>query len=143
MAYRMCRAVICPLGVAVAMLAASETFAGQAAAGPFVASRHSISRAPFAGHHRRHHPGAFRPATAGFVYGTSTAEPVAEVTQPVPGPGEIRYTYSYDVPWDWAHRFPPMAAPSDRPYLPSCPSETVTVPGLNGQDRTVSIMRCY
>ena len=141
MAYRVCRAVIGPLSVV--LLAASETFArsAQAPAGAPVASSHLISRAPFVGHHRRHHPGPFRPAAAGFSYGASTGEPASDPAPPIPG--DIRYTYSYDVPWDWAHRFPPMVAPSDRPYVPSCPSETVTVPGHNGQDRTINIMRCY
>jgi hypothetical protein len=57
--------------------------------------------------------------------------------------GDIRYTYSYDVPWDWAHRFPPAVAPSDRPYVSNCPVESVTVPGRGGQERTVNVMRCY
>jgi hypothetical protein len=27
--------------------------------------------------------------------------------------------------------------------VPSCPSETVTVPGRNGEPQTVGVMRCY
>ena len=61
-----------------------------------------------------------------------------DVTQP----SNIHYTYTYDVPWDWVHRFPPMVAPSDRPYTQSCATETVNVPGRDGE-RTVNVMRCY
>ena len=72
-------------------------------------------------------------------YGTG-GEPMPEVNQPMSG--DVRYTYSYDVPWDWAHRFPPAVTPSDRPYVSSCPVEAVTVPGRNGE-RTVNVIRCY
>ena len=30
---------------------------------------------------------------------------------------DIRYTTTYDVPWDWAHRYPPNVAPSERRAL--------------------------
>ncbi|MGC0394370.1 hypothetical protein ABIF91_006756 [Bradyrhizobium sp. USDA 241] len=55
----------------------------------------------------------------------------------------MRYTYTYDVPWDWTHRYPPNVVPSNRPYVPSCPTEQVTVPGRGGSEHTVNIMRCY
>jgi hypothetical protein len=57
---------------------------------------------------------------------------------------DVNYTYTtkQDVPWDWAHRFPPMVAPSNRPYVPGCSSEPVTVPGSSG-DHTVNVIRCY
>ncbi|WP_371126093.1 hypothetical protein [Bradyrhizobium sp.] len=102
-----------------------------------------MPRPPFVGHHRRSHPGAFWPAAGGYYYGPpSHSEPLAaDVNQSITG--DIRYTYTQDVPWDWPHRFPPMVAPSDRPYVQSCPAETVTVPGRNGKERTVNIMRCY
>ena len=143
MAYRIVYgALIGPLSVAALVLAANDTSARSAQAAPRVASPHSISRPPVVGHHRRHHPGAFWPATGGFLYGPpSYGEPRADVNQTISG--DIRYTYTYDVPWDWPHRFPPMVAPSDRPYVQSCPAETVTVPGRNGKERTVNIMRCY
>ena len=60
-----------------------------------------------------------------------------------PMSGDVHYTNTYDVPWDWAHRLPPMVAPSERPYLPSCPTETVTVTGRGGQEQTVNVMRCF
>ncbi len=145
MAYRIYGALIAPLSVAVLMFAASDSFARSAQATPRsgAASAHAMHRAPGVGHHRRHHPGAFWPATGGY-YGPSSygEQPLAaDVNQTIKG--DIRYTYTQDVPWDWPHRFPPAVAPSDRPYVQSCPSETVTVPGRNGTERTVNIMRCY
>lgn len=58
--------------------------------------------------------------------------------------GDIHETYTYDVPMDWAHRFPPNVIPSDRPYIVSCPVEVVRVGGGNrGRPHTVNITRCY
>jgi hypothetical protein len=56
---------------------------------------------------------------------------------------DVRYTYTYDAPWDWVHRLPPNVVPSNKPYVSSCPEETVKVPGRDGAERTVNIMRCY
>ena len=61
---------------------------------------------------------------------------------PAPASNDVRYPYTQDVPWDWAHRYPPAVVPSDRPYVSSCPTESVTVPGRDG-DRTINIIRCY
>ena len=138
-------AFIASLSVVALMLAANETFAGSGAAlrGGFT-STHSISHPSVAQslrHHRRNNVGTLRPAVGGFFYGPSNGEPMVDVTQPISG--DIHYTYTYDVPWDWAHRYPPAVTPSERPYVPSCPAETVTVPGHDGKEQTVSIMRCY
>jgi len=144
MAYRTCKAFIVPLCVAILMLAANETFARSGvapAARGGVASPHAISRPAFVGHHRRNNPGAFWPATGGFFYGPPGGEAMPNVNQPISG--DMRYTYSYDVPWDWVHRFPPAVVPSDKPYVSSCPVESVTVPGRGGEERTVNVMRCY
>src|ERR1700694_1647444 len=144
MTYRMYRAFIASLSVVALMLAANETFARSGAAPRGgVTSTHSISRPSVAHslrHHRRNNAGTFWPG--GFFYdGPSNGEPLADFTQPPSG--DIHHTYTYDVPWDWAHRYPPAVIPSDRPYVSSCPAETVTVPGHDGKERTVSIMRCY
>ena len=138
-------AFIASLSVAALMLAANETFArpGGAPRGGFT-STHSISRPSVARsfrHHRRNNVGTFWPGEGGFFYGPSNGEPLADVAQPASG--DIHYTYTYDVPWDWAHRYPPNVTPSERPYVSSCPAETVTVPGRDGTERTISIMRCY
>ena len=136
-------AFIASLSVVALMLAANETFArsGGAPRGA-VASTHPIFRPSVAQslrHHRRNNVGNFWPG--GFFYGPSNGEPLVDVTPPASN--DVRYTYTYDVPWDWAHRYPPAVIPSDRPYVPSCPAENVTVPGRDGKERTVSIMRCY
>jgi len=148
MSYKMYGAFIVSLSVVVLMLPTNETFArsgaGAGARGG-VASAPSISRPSVAHalrHHRRDNLGAvFWPAVGDFAYGPSNGEPLVDVPQPPSG--DIHYTYTYDVPWDWAHRYPPAVAPSDRPYVPSCPAEAVTVLGRDGKEQTVTIMRCY
>lgn len=92
-------------------------------------------------HHRRDDIGTFFPAVDGFYYEPSGA-PLGDFAQPIQG--DIRNTQAYDIPWDWAHRYPPIVTPSDRPYVPSCPTQNVTVPGgHDGTEQTVSITRCY
>ena len=143
MTYRKYGTLIGSLSAAALMLAASETSARSGAAhnGGF-RSAHSISRAAAAHsfrHHRRNNAQAFWPGVGDSFYGPSNGEPLVDLAQP--GAGDIHS--AYDIPWDWAHRYPPAVIPSDRPYVPSCPSETVTVPGRNGEAQTVSVMRCY
>jgi hypothetical protein len=139
---RMYRVFIASLGVATIILLPSETFA---AAGPAhgAGSRHPGFR-PLASrslhHHGRNAAGVFWPGDEGY-YGPSGGEGEVGVAQP--GTADIHHTYTYDVPWDWAHRYPPAVAPSDRAYVPECPSQTVTVPGHDGTDQTVNIVRCY
>jgi hypothetical protein len=139
-------AMIASLGAVALMLSATETFArpGGATARASVAT-HSMSRPALArsfGHHRgRRFGGGFFWPDGGFFNDPSYGEPVGEVPQQPSG--DVHYTYTYDVPWDWAHRFPPNVVPSDRPYVPSCPAETVTVPGRHGEEQTVNITRCY
>ena len=143
MAYRMYGAFIASLSVVALMLAANETFAASGAAvRGGAASAHSISRPSIAHalrHHRRNNAGFFWPGD--YDYGSSYGEPMADFTQP--GSGDIHYTTTEDVPWDWAHRYPPAVTPSARPYVPSCPAEIVTVRGHDGSEQTVNVMRCY
>ena len=142
MTYRMHWALLASLSAAALMLAANETFARSGAApGGGVPSAHPIFR-PSAAHSFRHHRRNFVGGpVGGYYYAPSNGESIADVTQPEAR--DIRYTYTYDVPWDWAHRYPPAVIPSERPYVPSCPAETVMVPGRDGKDQAVSIMRCY
>jgi hypothetical protein len=143
MTYRMYRAFIASLSLVTLMLAANETSArsGAALRGGF-ASTHSIAHRPVAQllrHHRRNNAEALWPAT-GDSYGPSNGGPIGgDVTQPASG--DVHYTY--DIPWDWAHRYPPAVTPSERPYVPSCAAEAVKVPGRDGGEQTVSITRCY
>lgn len=137
-------AILASVGAVALTFAADQAFArsggaphGAVTTGAAVAHPHL---APM-GRHRGRGAWNLWPGGGGFFYGPSTSEPLADFVQPLPN--DIRYTYTYDVPWDWVHRYPPNVVPSDRPYVPSCPSETVTVPGRGGAEHTVNIMRCY
>jgi hypothetical protein len=140
MTYKMYGALTASLSVLALVLAANETFAR--AGGTQGAARslpHSQAARSALRHHRRNNAAVFWPGF--YDNGSSNGEPLAGVSQPLSN--DARYTYTYDVPWDWAHRFPPAVAPSDRPYVSSCPAESVTVPGADGAEKTVNIMRCY
>jgi hypothetical protein len=138
MMYRVYRALIASLSAVVFVLSASEAIARPGAgaragvARPFVAHRH-----PFRSF------GAFWPGYGDFGNTPSSFGEPAQGIPPQPTSTDIHYTQKYDVPWDWAHRFPPNVTPSDRPYVSSCPVETVTFLGRDGTDKTVNVMRCY
>jgi hypothetical protein len=120
--------------------AAARAGGGGAGRGGVVTAR-PMAR-PIAPHAFRHHRGFF-PGAGGFYYAPD-GTPVTDVTQPPSSTSQdIRYTYTYDVPWDWAHRYPPNVVPSDRPYVSSCTPEAVRVPGRNGGEQTVTVTRCY
>jgi hypothetical protein len=144
MTYRMYGALIASLSVVALMLAANETFArSEGVRGGGFVSRDSISRphvVPSFRHHRRNRNlvGLFWPALED--YAPLNGGPTVGAAPPISN--DIRYTYTYDVPWDWAHRYPPSVVPSDRPYVSSCLTETVTVPGRDGSEQTVNVMRC-
>jgi hypothetical protein len=142
MTFRIYGALI-SLSAAGLLLAANETFARSGAAQPGgSASAHSMrhpSAAPSFRHHRKGNEGFFWPPAAGFFYEPPNGEP----TLGIPPAAPADYSYGYDVPWDWAHRYPPIVIPSERPYVTSCPEETVTVPGRDDKEHTISIMRCY
>ncbi|SDT15292.1 hypothetical protein SAMN05444158_4590 [Bradyrhizobium canariense] len=146
MTYRMYGAFIASLSVVALVLTANETFAAGSGAvhrGGFT-SAHAMARGSVAQsfrHGRRNNRGTFWPGDGGFYYEPSDGEPPIDATPPTSG--DNHYTYTYDVPWDWAHRFPPAVTPSEHPYVPSCPAETVTVPGHDGKEQTVNITRCY
>jgi hypothetical protein len=143
MTHKMYGAVVASVGAVALLLGAGEAFARSGAAphGAFH-SGHSISHRSLAQslrHHRRNNAGFFWPGDGFYDDGSSNGgEPLADGSQPAPS-GDVHYTYKYDVPWDWAHRFPP----AEHPYVPSCPSEDVTVPGHDGGQQTVRITRCY
>jgi hypothetical protein len=146
MTNRMYGAFIAFLSAGALMIAATETFArsGVSTRGGFT-STHSMSHPSVAqslGRYRRKNLGTLWPAVGDDFYGYGLSDgSTVDATQPTSG--DVHYTNTYDVPWDWAHRFPPMVAPSDRPYVPSCPTEAVTVPGRNGTNQTVSVTRCF
>jgi hypothetical protein len=149
MTYKMYRALIAPLSAAALVLAANGTFGSPAAApGARFASMHPTFRpvARSLHHRRRNDGGAFWPGVGDSFYGPSYDEPNMDVTPPAPpASSDIHTTYTYDVPWDAVHRFPPAVTPSARPYVPECTAQTVTVPRYDGAEQTanVNIMRCY
>src|SRR5882724_422435 len=129
MTCRMDGAFIASVGVLALMLVPNETLArsGGAGGGRF-ASTHSMSSPPGVRsfrHSRRNQVGPFWPAGGGLYDGPSNGEPAADISPPLTN--DVRYTY--DVPWDWVHRYPPAVLPSDRLYVSSCPTENVTVTG--------------
>ena len=140
MTFKMHSAFIASLSAAALLLATGDSFARSGAA-PGGGAR---TMPPAAGHafgHHRRNVGGYWPARGGYYYAPANGEPQSDAMQPASR--DVRYTYTYDVPWDWAHRYPPNVVPSDRPYVSSCSAETVTVPGRNGQDKTINITRCY
>jgi hypothetical protein len=143
MTYKMYGALVASVGAVALLLAASETFARSGAAphGAFH-SAHSISHRSLARQslrrHRGNDGGIFWPGDGFYDDGSANGEPLADGSQSPPS-GDIHYTYKYDVPWDWAHRYPP----AEHPYVPSCPAEDVIVPGHGGEQQTVRITRCY
>ena len=145
MAYRTYWALIATVSAAALMLATNDTFARSGVAPGGFSSARPIPNASAVRsfrHHPRHNIGTYWPGAGGYYYGSSNDDGVLpDVTQPMSR--DVRYTYTYDVPWDWAHRYPPNVVPSDRPYVSSCSSEPVTVPGRNGGEHTINITRCY
>ena len=141
MTNRMHKALIASLGAVALMFAANETFARSGGAqGAGVAAGRAIAHPVGAHAFRQHRRNFIGPAIGGYYY-TPDGAPIVDAVPP-PASNDVRYTYTQDVPWDWAHRYPPNVVPSDRPYVPGCGSETVTVPGRNG-DQTINITRCY
>ncbi|MBA7693424.1 hypothetical protein ES703_102006 [subsurface metagenome] len=117
---------------------------GGGVAVPSVRTPAPIGQRPFAHQRlRRSFAGGFWP---GYFYdgygGAPYGEPLADSGLPPSTDVNYTYTYKQDVPWDWAHRFPPNVTPSDRQYVPSCSNEPVTVPGRGGE-HTVNVIRCY
>ena len=101
---------------------------------------HAVGHRSFAHGFRRHGP--FGPVVWPDDAGTDGAYDQAPAVAPA-GSNDVHFTYTYDVPWDWAHRLPPQVAPSDRAYVPSCSVEGVTVPGNNGEAHTVNVTSCH
>jgi hypothetical protein len=140
MSYRIYGALIASLG-AVLVLATNDASARSAAGARGAVASRPVAR-PFAPHAFRHRGrnGAFWPGVDGTYYGPDGA-PITDSQAAMSN--DMHYTYTYDVPWDWAHRFPPNVAPSNRPYVSTCTSEPVTVPGSRGGEQTVNVTRCY
>jgi hypothetical protein len=138
-------ALMASLSAFALVLVTSETFAASRAARGTFASAHrpgtNFFRHNLFHHHRKPQAAFVWPGDDGF-YGSNGYGPNGEAFTPPPSDG-VRYSDTNDFPWDWAHRYPPNVVPSERPYVSSCPSETVTVPDGRGGKGEVNIMRCY
>ena len=139
MTQRLSGTLIALIAAAPLMLAATPALAGSGAPRNAFASTHMHGFR----HHRPFSNGAFTywPGYGDDFSAPPTSAPLTDIAPPASG--EITYTYKNDVPWDWAHRFPPNVAPGNRPYVPSCSEESVTVPGRGGAEQTVNVTRCY
>ena len=144
MAYRFYGALISSVSVVALTFTATETFARSgAASGVAVGAGRGFahhSGAPSLRHHRATR--GFLPAVGGYYYDPSNGAAAPDVVQQ-PASADAHYTYTYDVPWDWAHRYPPAVTPSERAYVSQCPEQTVTVRGKGGDEHSINIMRCY
>ncbi len=78
--------------------------------------------------------------TAGGFYGINQNLQPSNVEQNADGTRLIseHITYTYDVPWDAVHRYPPVVR-----YASGCRSQTVTVPRGDKGKQSVNIVRCY
>jgi hypothetical protein len=149
MTYRMYGAFIASLSGLALILASNATFAASSAArgGVRAFAAHPMFRPSIARsfrHHRGLNVGAFWPGEGDWIDSSSYGQPGVDAAPP-PTSGDVHYTYTYDVPWDQVHRFPPNVTPSARPYVPDCTAQTVTVPKREGTEQTanINIIRCY
>jgi hypothetical protein len=160
MMYRVYAAFIMSLGVAVSLVGlASDQAFGRSAVANASASMHPTFRPsfrpPFArslNHHNRRNREIFFPAIEAFPFdGASYGDFSPPISGPISGgplSNDINYTYKYDVPWDWAHRFPPgffgttPESSSSSSSVPGCSVQTVTVPGTAGKEQTINMVRC-
>ena len=129
-------ALIVSLSAISLVLATSETFAASRSARGAFASAHRPGT-HFSHHDRRARSGLGWFGDDGAYYGPNGEE----LTPPAAG-GPL-YSDTNDFPWDWAHRYPPIVTPSERAYIPSCPTAVVTVPGHDGTRQTVNVTQCF
>ena len=129
-------ALIVSLSAIALVLATSETFAASRSARGAFASAHRP------GTHFSHHDRRSRGVIGWFGDDGTYYGPNGEELTP-PAAGGPLYSDTNDIPWDWAHRYPPAVMPSDRPYVSSCGAESVTVPDGRGGTGQVNVIRCY
>ena len=148
---KVCAAFITSVSVALT-LASNQTF-GQSVVGHVgtSASPHSTFHPLVARslrHLNRSNIRSFFPVDGAFCCGLRNGLPADDIAPSMTG--DFHYTFKNDVPWDWAHRLPPdffggVPAGSSAPevsYGPGCDTQTVTVPGGDGKDKTINMLRC-
>ncbi|MEI9924411.1 MAG: hypothetical protein WDN50_13560 [Bradyrhizobium sp.] len=143
MTSKMYAALVASVGAVALVCSAGESSARTGTASRAFTPAHSISHPAFAHslrHSRRRNAGLVW-GTDSYDYGSPDGTPLAD-DGTAPASGDVHYTTTYDVPWDWAHRFPPNVTPADKPYVPSCPTQVVTVPGRNG-NQNVNVTQCF
>ena len=139
------------LGVTIAVAASQALGAPLAAPAGSSASAHSGAHPSVAPRHNGRNQRGFFNSTGGWYWwpsGPSNSQPNVDVGPTITGGPS--YTCTLDVPGDWAHRCPPslFASPPEPspppavPYELGCPAQTVTVPGADGKDQTINIVRC-
>jgi hypothetical protein len=134
-------ALITSLSAVALMLVTSEASARMTGPRGGTTVPHMVGHGPFA--HAFRHRGPFGPVVWPGYDGTDSSYDQAPANVTPPASNDVHYTFTYDVPWDWAHRLPPQVAPSDRPYVPSCSVEGVTVPGNDHEAHTVNVTSCH
>ncbi len=155
MMYKLYAAFLMCLGVALTVASSEASGRSGGGHGGASASMHSTTfHRSFARshHHGRRNRGAFFP---GDFFSGPDDQPNGDFAPPISGPisgptsKDINYPYKMDIPWDWAHRFPPVffgsasaSSPPPVAYVPGCNKQTVTVPGADGKDQTVNVVRC-
>jgi hypothetical protein len=138
---RMYAVLFASLGAMALTLAGDESLAGsKAGSRAGIGSTSHRLGAHMSRFHRRALAAFVWPGDEGFGFGPNGG-PIFDGTSQVPA--DVRNSNANDIPWDWIHRYPPMVAPSARPYVSSCGAETVTVPDGHGGNGQVNIFRCY
>src|ERR1700730_17107726 len=114
MTHRMCRRFIASLGAVALVLAASEALADAPIAHVGGLAPPHPTSAPSARRPLHHHRGigGFWPTAEDYFYGPSYDEPMVDIRPPRTS-DDIRYTCTYDIPWDYVHRCPQVAAPPE------------------------------
>src|SRR4029450_5770488 len=149
MMYKAYAAFLMWLGVALTIASNQASGGARVVHGGVSASPHSHSMTfhrSFARlHHRGRHRGDFFPGS--FFWGPYD-QPNVDIPPPISGPAsnDVTYTYKMDVPWDWAHRFPPSFFANSNPepasppvaYVPGCAKQVGTCRGAGGEQQTVN-----
>ena len=140
---QVCAIFIASLSAAF-ILASNQAFS--ASPGGSTPSTHSSGHHGGLHHHNRRNIGTFFPAVGSFLGGPFNAQPNLnlDVRQTIT---DGIYTCTYDIPWDWVHRCPPFPNPPEPPFYPvvrgpACVPQAVTVPGADGKDQTITVVRC-
>src|SRR4029077_4691685 len=119
MTYRFYGALIASLSVVALTFTATETFARSGtAAGVAAGAGRGVAHHSLAPSLRPQPPGTRGswPAVGGYYYDPSNGTVPSDLAQQPLSP-DARYSYTDNVPWDWAHRYPPLVIPSERAYV--------------------------